>query len=159
MKSFESQGLAFQDDMFTTGDNPHGCGHAVRSVYKGYRSTAADFLRTAGSNLSIRTEVTVDRVVLEIEDKTTRAVAVRIIDKNGQSHIIRAHREIIVSGGAYCSPPILMRSGIGPLEILKRVGVKCNVDLPGVGKNLMDHPVSFLMLSGRSSSTRAKSSV
>lgn len=146
MESFQSQGLDLQHDIFTTGNNPHGCGHAVRSVHKGYRSTAADYLRGAGSNLTVKTEVTVDRVILEHEDETKRATAVRIVDKNGQSHTIKANKEIIVSGGAFCSPPILLRSGIGSKENLKKVGVKCNLDLPGVGKNLMDHPVSLTIL-------------
>ena len=129
--------------MFTTGDNPHGCGHVLRTVYKGVRTTGADFLLHAGSNLTIKTEVTVDRVILEAESFTKRAVAVRVIEKDGQVHIIKARREIIVSGGAYCSPPILMRSGIGPEQELEKIGIECIVNLPGVGQNLMDHLVSL----------------
>ena len=121
----------------------------MRTVYKGIRTTGADFLLNAGSNLTIKTEVTVDRVILESEGPTKRAVAVRIIEKDGQAHIVRARKEIIVSGGAYCSPPILMRSGIGPKEELEKIGVDCVVNLPGVGQNLMDHLVSHTLQSGK----------
>ena len=127
--------------MFTTGNNSHGCGHAVRSVYKGSRSTAADYLLHPESNLTIRTETTVDRVVLERDDSIVRAVAVIVLDANGQTSLIKTRRETIISGGAYCTPPMLLRSGIGPKEELEEIGVKCEVDSSGVGRNLMDHLV------------------
>jgi hypothetical protein len=44
MESFQSQGLPYEADMFTTGERSHGCGHAPRTVYKGLRTTAADFV-------------------------------------------------------------------------------------------------------------------
>ena len=127
--------------MFTTGDNSHGCGHAVRSVYKGTRSTAADYVALARPNLTIKTETTVDRIVLE-KGTIMRAVAVRVIGRDGKSSLLRSRREIIVSGGAYCTPTVLLRSGIGPREDLEDIGVRCEVDLAGVGRNLMDHLVS-----------------
>ena len=43
--------------------------------------------------------------------------------------------------GAYCSPGILLRSGIGPKADLEKLGLKCLVDAPGVGENLLDHLV------------------
>lgn len=140
----QSQGLRLQEDMFTTGDNPHGCGHAVRTVYKGDRSTAANFLLNKGPNLIIKTETLVDKIILEGWRTNLKATAVKIIDKDGQEHEIEAKKEIIVSGGAYCSPAILLRSGIGPRAELAAHGIDCRVDLPGVGKNLMDHLVRSL---------------
>jgi choline dehydrogenase-like flavoprotein len=126
LESMQSQGLPLQEDMFTSGDNPHGCGHAPRTVYKGDRTTAANYFVNKGPNLAIKTETTVDKVILGTEKE------------------IRAKKEIIVSGGAYCSPAILLRSGIGPKSELASHGIDCKVDLPGVGKNLMDHLVSYL---------------
>lgn len=144
LESMQSQGLPFQPDMFTTGDNPHGCGHAPRTVYKGDRTTAANYLVNKGPNLAIWTETTVDKVILEGSGEDLKAVAVRILDKDGSAKEIKARKEIIVSGGAYCSPTILMRSGIGSKSELAAYGIDCKVDLPGVGKNLMDHLVSLL---------------
>ncbi len=47
-------------------------------------------------------------------------------------------REVILAGGAFNTPQLLMLSGIGPREELERVGIAARVDLPGVGRNLQD---------------------
>ena len=52
---------------------------------------------------------------------------------------MKCHREVIVSSGAFGSPQILMRSGIGPAEELNRHGIDTIFNIPGVGKNLQDH--------------------
>lgn len=127
--------------MFTTGDNPHGCGHAPRTVFKGDRTTAADYLVGLGSNLAIKTNTTVDKVIIEENGSDLKATGVITVAKDGKRSEIKARKEVIVSGGAYCSPTILMRSGIGAKEELQKHNIKCLVDLPGVGKNLMDHLV------------------
>ena len=54
---------------------------------------------------------------------------------------VEARKEIILSAGAYASPHILLRSGIGPRDELEAAGVTAKVDLPGVGKHLQDHPI------------------
>jgi choline dehydrogenase-like flavoprotein len=141
LDSMQDQGLALQHDMFTTGDNPHGCGHAPRTVYKGDRTTAANYFVNKGPNLAIKTETTVDKVILEGEGPSLRATAVQVTEKDGSVRKIKAQKEVIVSGGAYCSPTILLRSGLGPKNELAAHDIDCKVDLPGVGKNLMDHLV------------------
>ena len=129
--------------MFTTGDKPHGCGHASRTVFKGNRVSAAVYLINSGLNLTIMTETTVDSITLEGKGPNTKSIAVRVIQKDGTATEIKARKEIIVSGGAYCSPTILMCSGIGPRDELLSHSISCKVDLPGVGKKyLMDHLVS-----------------
>ena len=65
---------------------------------------------------------------------------------HGQEHrrtFIRARKQIIVCGGTLSSPLILQRSGIGDPEKLREAGVKCLVDLPGVGLNFQDHYLHF----------------
>jgi choline dehydrogenase-like flavoprotein len=56
----------------------------------------------------------------------------------GERREVRASREVIVAGGAFNTPQLLMLSGIGPRETLRRHGIDVRVDLPGVGKNLQD---------------------
>jgi choline dehydrogenase len=53
---------------------------------------------------------------------------------------VRATREIVLTAGAIESPALLMRSGIGPADHLRAMGVAVTIDLPGVGSNLHDHP-------------------
>ncbi len=91
------------------------------------------------ANLNIVDNALVERVVLEGD----RAVAVEVF-ADGQSHTIRARR-IVVAGGSYCSPAILMKSGIGEADALQRVGVKAVHNLPGVGQNLTDHPLLLVL--------------
>lgn len=139
LESMESQGFPYNPDMFSAGKIVHGCGHAVRTVYNGIRSVATDFTDTAGNNLWIWTEVLVDKVNLETpESGVWQAVSVDVVH-NKTSYTIRARKEIIISGGAYCSPLILLRSGIGSRSETKSFGIENKVYLPGVGKNLMDH--------------------
>jgi choline dehydrogenase len=53
--------------------------------------------------------------------------------------IVRA-QQVIVAAGTYCSPAILLRSGIGPADDLRALGIDVHADLPGVGANLQEHP-------------------
>ncbi|KAL2862396.1 GMC family oxidoreductase [Aspergillus lucknowensis] len=146
MDSFIDQGLPLHHDMFSTGDIVNGCGHVPRTVYKGIRSTAADFITKEydRSNITIQTNHTVDRVLLENTPEGLRATGAVTRTADGTSKTFYASREVIISGGAYCSPAILMRSGIGARDELAQFDIDCKVDLPGVGKNLMDHLIVFM---------------
>ncbi|KAF1936097.1 choline dehydrogenase [Clathrospora elynae] len=145
-ESFIDQGLPYHPDMFSTGETSHGCGDVPRTVHQGIRSTAADFI-TKGyrrDNITIKTEVTVDRLILSRDSGELTATGVATISKAGKKVDYQASKEVIVSAGAYCSPPILMRSGLGPKEDLDKHGIECLIDLPGVGGNLMDHIICFI---------------
>ena len=59
------------------------------------------------------------------------------------TRIVRGTKLVLISAGAFGSPCILERSGIGAKDVLERVGVKQRVDLPGVGKNYQGFPVQW----------------
>jgi choline dehydrogenase len=110
----------------------------------GRRWSAADaFLRPVLKRPNL--EIVTGALVTGIELEGTRAVGVRWRDKRGREQQARAEREIIVSAGAINSPQLLMLSGIGPADELREVGVEVRHDLPGVGRNLQDHPFVTLM--------------
>ena len=136
-------GLPYHPDMFSTGETPHGCGDVPRTVHQGIRSTAADFI-TKGekkANITIKTEVVVDKILFSDQASESTATGVSTISKAGKKIDYQARKEVIVTAGAYCSPAILMRSGLGPKAELQKHGIECKVDLPGVGQNLQDHCV------------------
>ncbi|CAZ83648.1 unnamed protein product [Tuber melanosporum] len=145
MDSFVSKGILLDPDMFSTGDNPHGCGHIVRTTYQGLRVTAANYLLAAGDNLTLKTETLVDNVVFDRNiSGEVQATGLKVIESDGKMHKLTARREVIISGGAYCSPAILLRSGVGPKAELEKLGVEVIIDSPGVGKNLMDHLIVLI---------------
>jgi len=59
-------------------------------------------------------------------------------DSPGEPRLARADREVILAGGAFNTPQLLMLSGLGPAEHLREHGIPVLVDLPGVGRNLQD---------------------
>ncbi|TFK33226.1 hypothetical protein BDQ12DRAFT_691444 [Crucibulum laeve] len=96
----------------------------------------------ARKNLTIVLNATVTKIILEKIDEETHATGVEFAQKkNGPKFRVRSRRGVIVSAGAIHSPQILMLSGIGPAEELKKVGIPVIHDLPGVGSHLVDHPV------------------
>ena len=88
----------------------------------------------AGANLTIATSAHATRVLIE----NGRAVGVEYRTPGGLVRA-RAKREVIVSGGVYGSPQLLMLSGLGPAEHLKQHGIEVVRDMPGVGSHLHDH--------------------
>lgn len=62
----------------------------------------------------------------------------RVGREPGQRREVRASREVVLAGGAFNTPQLLMLSGVGPREVLERHGIGVRVDLPGVGQNLQD---------------------
>lgn len=85
-------------------------------------------------NLQIITGAHVTRVLLDGK----RAVGVEYLQK-GKLCQAQACREVILSGGAYQSPQLLLLSGIGPRTELDKHGIQVRHELEGVGQNLQDH--------------------
>ncbi len=86
------------------------------------------------SNFRILDRALVDRVLHD----GRRVSGIAWIDASGRRHELRARR-VVLCAGAYGSPPILLRSGIGPAEELRALGVEPSFDLP-VGQGVMEHP-------------------
>jgi choline dehydrogenase len=84
-------------------------------------------------NLTVLDQALADRVLLD----GTRARGARI-ERGGETFEVAAQLTV-VAAGAYGSPPILLRSGIGPAAEVREAGVEPTVDLAGVGVNLQDH--------------------
>ena len=111
-------------------------------------SSSTAYLRPAlkRPNLELRTQALVHRVIIQ----GGRAVGVEY-ERDGRTHTVHARREVILSGGAYNSPHLLMLSGIGPGKQLQAQGVGVVADRPGVGRNLSEHAtVSMEFLRPRS---------
>ena len=85
-------------------------------------------------DLTVVGGVTVDRINLV----GSRAVSVEVV-RDGERVTVAAGR-VVLCAGAYGSPAVLLRSGIGPPEELATLGISARIDLPGVGRNLHDHP-------------------
>jgi choline dehydrogenase len=93
------------------------------------------------ANLSIVTGAAAERVQLASE----RATGVVYRDRLGRRRVAHATREVILAAGALGTPQLLMLSGIGPAEQLRRLGVQVLVDAPEVGENLQDHPFNTVV--------------
>ena len=119
------------------GAHQEGAGLYQVTQRQGQRfSAAAAYLRPAQArqNLTVQTDAQASRVVFDGK----RAVGVQY-RRAGQPTEARAQREVILCGGAVNSPQLLMLSGVGAAESLKRLGIEVVMDLPGVGQNLQDH--------------------
>jgi len=145
MDSFASKGFPYKPDMFTTGKDHYGYGHATRSVGEGFRMTSSQYLTATNhrANVTILTKTLVDKVIVEERDGKVTATGVEVLSEDGSKVTFNAKSEVILSAGSYCTPAILLRSGIGGEEELSKHGIHQVVDLPGVGKNLQDHLVSY----------------
>jgi choline dehydrogenase len=131
----QSIGLKHNADF--NGETQEGVGIYQATQKNGQRhSVAAAYLKPVLNrpNLTVITQAQVTKINIE----KYKAVSVTYV-KDGKLEQARAEREIILSGGAVNSPQLLLLSGIGPADELKRVGVPVVFDLPGVGKNLQDH--------------------
>lgn len=113
-------------------------GYAPCTVYRGRRQSAATAflhpIRAARRNLHVLTDVVVDKLL--IEEGRTVGVAVR---RRGVPAVYGARREVLLSAGSMGSPAILQRSGIGPAEHLRSLGIDVIHDSPNLGHGLREH--------------------
>lgn len=93
------------------------------------------------SNLTVITEATVTKVLLEKSSSSEDAVAkgVQYMSKDGATQTVTARKEVILSAGAINSPRLLELSGVGGRDLLQGLGINIVVDNPHVGENLQNH--------------------
>jgi len=134
-------GLARNEDF--NGAAQDGVGMYQVTQRGGMRASAAvAYLHPAmeRANLTVMPYMQVERVLFE----GNRAVGVQAAQL-GQPQEFRAEREVILCGGAYNSPQLLMLSGIGPAEHLMMREIEVLLDRAAVGQNLSDHPATQLV--------------
>ena len=139
IEAAKAAGIPYTADYNAT--SQEGFGRSQYTIRNGRRSSAATaFLKPAmrRPNLTVETGALVTQVIL----RGTTATAVEYV-KGGRRARAGVTREVIISGGAFSTPQILMLSGIGPAVHLRQVGIEPIVDLP-VGRNLQDHLAVFL---------------
>lgn len=118
---------------------------------RGRRSSSARaYLRPVmrRSNLRVLTGARACRV--RIEGGCASGIELR---HRGQAVFARARREVLLCGGTYHSPHLLMLSGVGPSDDLRGHGIAVQADLPGVGANLIEHPRMPLQFRARKADT------
>ena len=119
-----------------------------RHARMGARERVLETAQKYPDRLRIELDALVTRVLL---DEHNRATGVEYLKGerlyrahgqpatgDGELRQAQAAREVILSGGAFNTPQLLMLSGIGPREVLEPLGIPVRVELPGVGKNLQD---------------------
>jgi choline dehydrogenase len=137
------QQAGFKYNPDTNGAAREGFGPCDATVNRGRRcSSASAYLHPVlrRRNLRVVTDALAHRILLE----GNRATGVEYVHKGER---LQAHvdREVILSGGAINSPQLLMLSGIGDGDQLRRHGIKTRIELPGVGQDLQDHLASSVM--------------
>jgi choline dehydrogenase-like flavoprotein len=115
----------------------------------GSRERVLDVARKCPERLEIRLNALATRIFFDDNGRAAgvkylageRLYRAHAVPNNGQGEerSVQASREVILAGGAFNTPQLLMLSGIGPRVELERYGIPLRVDLPGVGKNLQDH--------------------
>ena len=131
----QQAGLPFNPDF--NGPRQEGVGLYQVTQREGARcSTAVAFLDSARprKNLTIRTHAHASRITFDQGRASGVVCSIR-----GQGFHFEAAREVILCGGAINSPQLLMLSGIGPADALRKLAIDVVHDAPGVGANLQDH--------------------
>lgn len=132
----EQAGFDLNNDY--NGEKIAGAGFFQFNIKDGKRNSAAvAFLKPAllRSNLKVLTHTHVKKIII----KNGKAIGVEIMTGKNSTQEFFANKEVIVSAGSFASPQLLMLSGIGSKDELKRFGIETLMQLPGVGKNLQDH--------------------
>jgi choline dehydrogenase len=140
LNSAKEAGYKINNDM--NGKDQEGFGMYDVTIHNGERASASKYYLNPArkrENLTVFTESFVEKIIFD--GKKAVGIEVKIKDKVEK---IYANKEIILSGGSINSPQLLMVSGVGPGEHLKKNGIEVVHNLKGVGKNLQDHLETYI---------------
>jgi choline dehydrogenase len=138
----EQAGFARNDDF--NGPTQEGVGYYQLTMKGGRRcSTAVAYLKPAlkRPNLRVVTEALATRILFD--GRRASGIAYR---ERGAERVAHARGELILSGGAFNSPQLLQLSGVGPLELLKKLEITPVLPLEGVGRSYQDHYQARILL-------------
>ena len=135
LKAGEQAGLKFTQDY--NGESQEGFCAFDQTIFSGERFSAAKAYLSPALKTRKNIELRNGRVTRIICEKGV-AKGVEYL-KGKRKHILWASKEIILAASSINSPFILMHSGIGPADHLRKYGIPIINDLPGVGENLQDH--------------------
>jgi choline dehydrogenase/4-pyridoxate dehydrogenase len=141
LQAAAGSGYALNDDY--NGETQDGFARMQMTIRRGWRDSAATaYLHPVleRGNLTVQIRAQVTRILME----STRATGVEYV-QDGRRISAHADREVILCGGAINSPQVLMLSGIGDPQALQAHSIAIQVPLPGVGRNLQDHPAALLV--------------
>jgi choline dehydrogenase len=151
----QAVGIPFTEDL--NGSDNAGVGYVRVSQRRGRRFGVAEgYLKPAlrRPNLTVVTGALATRVL--VEGGRARGVAYRLHGEGtGDEEEAIASRDLVLSAGAIGSPHLLQLSGIGPRDALEQVGVGVVHELPGVGRNLVDHLANGLLVRTEGAETLA----
>ena len=140
--AMRAAGLPWTDD--ANGECFEGVSWAQVTQRNGVRVNAAHaFLRPAMRNGPHPVRLLEDAECVGLVIEGDRCMGARYLVR-GQLHQVHALRSVTLCAGAIKSPQLLLLSGIGPAERLASLGIHVHANLPGVGQQLMDHPVAML---------------
>lgn len=128
------------------GVSQEGVGYYEVTQKNGERwSAARAYLEPAleRDNVTLFSNTHVEKILIEHVDDRKIAIGVKAVIE-GESRLIKANKEVLLAAGAFGSPQQLLLSGVGSKKELDSHGIGQVHDLPGVGKNLQDHP-DFLL--------------
>jgi choline dehydrogenase-like flavoprotein len=146
------QGMLDPNDGRTAKENSFGIRYLPLTTCNHARTGARERVRAVQARSPEKLHIELHALVTNVLfDTSNRAIGVRYLkgqrlyrphaemeSGEGEARELYATREVILAGGAFNSPQLLMLSGIGPRADLERLGIEVRVDLPGVGKNLQD---------------------
>ncbi|KAK6063087.1 glucose-methanol-choline oxidoreductase [Seiridium cupressi] len=142
LDAFEKAGFALNPDH--NSGNPLGMSVLVNSASNGLRSTSKDLLVPQPENLTIQTSSPVQRVILD-GDKVVG------VESDGRKYY--ASKEVVLSAGSLDTPKILMHSGLGPADQLRKFNIPVKQNIPALGQGLRDHMFSPLVFTRKAGST------
>lgn len=127
-------GHPVQEDIFS--GQMEGLTHCVNSIYNGVRSNSSVFVK-GKDNVHVISSTIAKKINLEGD----AATSVTILRGDSSEATFKAKREVIISGGVFETPKLLLLSGIGPRTELAHHGIEPVVISEHVGENLLDHPI------------------